>query len=100
MPGALFNINEIVDLINESLPVGVPAINPANMMNNIYAGSTFAVPAADQITGPRLVALINAALNNNNVVAAVARIAGIRTNELIISLINSHNPYTSNSMRT
>jgi hypothetical protein len=97
MPGTQFNINEIVALINESLPVGV-ATNAANMMNDIYAGSTFAVPVGDHITGPRLVALINAVLNNDNFVAAVARIAGIRTNELITSLINSHNPYTSNSM--
>jgi hypothetical protein len=98
MAGTQFTLNEIVALINESLPLGVPPTNAANMMNGIYAGSTFAVAAADQITGARLVALMNAALNNDNVVAAVARIAGIRTNELITSLINSHNPYTSNSM--
>jgi hypothetical protein len=99
MAGAQFTLNEIVALINEQLPPAVPAIAAPNMMNALYAGSTFGpVPPADRINNDQMVALINAAVNNDNFISAVARIMGIRTNEFITELINSHNPYTSDNM--
>jgi hypothetical protein len=92
MAGTSFNVNEIVDLINEEAPAPT---NVAKMMNVIYGGAALTQPPVNNV---QLVELINAALNNDNVVAAVARIMGIRTNEFITELINSHNPYTSDSM--
>jgi hypothetical protein len=94
MAGTQFTLNEIVALINEELPEGVPALTSATMMNRIYGSVT---PTA-AVTNAQLVELINAALNNDNIVAGVARIAGIRTNEFISELINSHNPYTTDNM--
>jgi hypothetical protein len=94
MAGTQFTEAEILALINETLPTGVPALTSATMMNGIYGSVT---PTA-AVTNAQLVELINAALNNDNVVAAVARIMGIRTSEGITALINSHNPYTSDDM--
>jgi hypothetical protein len=96
MPGKQFTVDEIIALINEELPAGSTTVTTSNLIDQIYAGS--GVAAADKINSDRLVKLINAVINNEDFVAAVARIMGIRTNEAIVSLINSHNPYTSDSM--
>src|SRR5262245_52662071 len=92
MAGQKFTEAEILALLNEGRPSGATAFT--SPINAIYGGP----PPAGAVTDAQLVDLINAAINNDNIVAAVARIMGIRTNEMIVSLINSHNPYTSNSM--
>ena len=95
MAGTQFTEAEILALINEALPAGAPPVNAGNMMNTIYGGAATTAPHIDNV---QLVELINAALNNNNIVAAIAHIMGLRTNEAITALINSHNPYTSDDM--
>ena len=102
MPGTLFNADEIRALINEGLPPGTPPLgNTAAMMDYIYGGAVGAAGAAavgDRITAPQLLTLINRVINSNDLAGSFARIAGIRTNEFISELINSHNPYTSDTM--
>jgi hypothetical protein len=95
MAGIQLTEAEILALLNEGRPAGVTAFTSATLVNDIYGGATLTAAA---VTNAQLVELINAAINNDNVVASVARIIGIRTNEAIVSLVNSHNPYTSDDM--
>jgi hypothetical protein len=95
MAGKEFTEAEILALINEELAPAT-ALTGTTMMDKIYTGS--AVATGDKINSSQLVALINAAINNNDLVETFARIIGIRTNEAITSFINGHNPYTSNDM--
>ena len=53
---------------------------------------------AHRVNAVQLVTLINTIINNDELVEKFAHIMGIRTNESIVALINSHNPYTSDSM--
>ena len=97
MPGTQFTAAELLALINEEF-LRAPRVQPltsATLMNEIYGAAPLTQP---QVTDVQLLELINAALNNDRIVAAVARIAGIRTNEFISELINSHNPYTTDNM--
>jgi hypothetical protein len=101
MAGIQLTLDEIVALMNEELPPDQPELNDGTIMDHIYGGAVgeaAAVAAEHRVTAPQLVTLINRVLNNNNLVPGFARIAGIRTNEFISELINSHNPYTTDNM--
>ncbi len=99
MPGKNYTPDEIRALINEGLPAGQPPLadGPAMIMK-IYAGTDTAIPPMTRVSADHLVTLINNVINDDALVGAFARIMGIRTNEAIVSLISSHNPYTSDSM--
>lgn len=101
MAGTVYTVDEIRALINEALPPAQQVADGPAMMDRIYGGpvgAPGAVAAGDRATAPQLVTLINSVLNDNNLVASFPRIAGIRTNEFITELINSHNPYTTDNM--
>jgi hypothetical protein len=97
MAGTQFTVDEIRALINEARPDGAPVLadGPA-IITKIYDGTGIA--PADQISANHLVTLINKVINDDSLVEAFAEIMGIRTNEAVMSLVNSHNPYTSDEM--
>jgi hypothetical protein len=89
-----FTADEILAVINVGRE---PAVAAADIITTIYDKS--GVPAgARRVTAAQLVDLINAVIKNDDLVEKFAHIMGIRTNEAVISLINSHNPYTSDEM--
>jgi len=96
MAGTELTVDEIRALINEALPPAQQVANGPAMMAKIYDGTGIA--AGNRIDANHLLTLINKVINDDNLVVAFASIMGIRTNEAITSLINSHNPYTSDDM--
>jgi hypothetical protein len=100
MAGAQFTEDEIRAEINEGLPDDQQLNDGQALINKIYGGGApEGVAAANRVNAAQLVTLINRVINDDDLVEAFARIMGSRTNEAIISLINSHNPYTSNNMQ-
>jgi hypothetical protein len=99
MAGTQFDEPELLALVNEGLPANQQLQNAQALINLIYGGAPpQGVPQADRVSAAQLLILVNQVINNNQLVNSFARIMGTRTNEAIVSLINSHNPYTSNEM--
>jgi len=101
MAGTELTRDEILALFNEERQGMAPEAPRFDTLVNAIYEDEGAVPEGavpEGIDDNVLVGLINTIIGKKSIVAAAARIVGIRTNEAIVSLINSHNPYTSDEM--
>lgn len=97
MPRKNLTMRELLDRINKARPTGQPRLNAQRMMNAIYHGTN--VDENLKISSDQLLTLVNSVFNAPEIYEPIADLIDGRRNEAMVSLINSHNPYTSNHIR-
>jgi hypothetical protein len=75
----------------------LPAFTSQSMIELLYDGSS--VPDAAKIDAAHLAGLINAVMKDTAIRHVLAGVINANRNETMVSLINSHNPYTSHNLR-
>lgn len=95
MPRKELSVQNLVDLLSKSRPWN-QKLTGNTMMQAIYAGNE--VDDNDKINNNELRSLINCVINTPDLYEPIADLIDGRRNEAMVSLINSHNPYTSNNI--
>ncbi len=92
-----FSMSDILRFVNKDRSQGRQLADEQALVDTIYQGIPQWVEAQPRITANHLTGIINSIINNNDLLVSVARLISSRTNEALVSIINSHNPYTSNN---